>query len=302
MEKVGLIGCGAMGSGIAYSLCNKEYDVRILDYKNNKNVELLLKSGAKFVSMQTLVEESNFIILCLSDASAVENVVFSKDGLLKYISSKKVLIDTTTSQPDTTEKIYKILKERNIEFADAPLTRSPVEAMEGRLNTLVGAENKTFKKIQPILSAFCENIIHIGDVGSGHKIKLLNNFICMSFTAIVEYGMYCGKCLNIDIKMLDKVMSFGSNYVSSIPAMLKFIDEDNKEVLNFSIKNATKDMKYFFDSINFSDCKKWFEPLYHLYYDASIDEEYKGKTLPFIYDFLRNNDEQNNKEKRNRND
>lgn len=302
MENVGLIGCGAMGSGIAYSLSNKGYNVRVLNYKNNKNVELLLKSGTKFVEMEELVKESRFIILCLSDSKAVENICFSSNGLMELISSKNILIDTTTSHPDTTKKIYNYLSEKNVKFADAPLTRSPVEAMQGRLNTLVGASKETFEEIKPVLSDFCENILHIGEVGTGHSIKLLNNFICMSFTAVVEYGLFCSKYLDIDIDMLNKLMSMGSNYVSSIPLMLEFIKENNKDVLNFSLKNATKDMKYFFELVEESDSKKWFKSLYDLYDKASNDTNFENRTLPFLYDYLKNNDEVKNRKEGDIND
>lgn len=297
MKNVGLIGCGAMGSGIAYSLSNKGYNVRVYEYKNNKNVDLLTKSNVKFVGMEELVRNSEYVILCLADANDVEEVCFKNEKLLDLLTDKNILIDTTTSHPDTTEKIYKYLLNKNIKFADAPLTRSPVEAMQGRLNSLVGANEETFREIEPVLSAFCENILHIGSVGSGHAIKILNNFICMSFTAIVEYGLFCSKYLNIDLDMLDKLMSKGSNYVSSIPLMLKFIKENNTDVLNFSIKNATKDMNYFFELVKNSESKEWFKPLYELYSQASADAEFGDKTLPYLYEFIKKYDKSKGGEK-----
>jgi 3-hydroxyisobutyrate dehydrogenase-like beta-hydroxyacid dehydrogenase len=302
MKSVGLIGCGAMGSGIAYSLSSKGHDVRVYDYKNNKNVDPLIKNGVKFVPMQNLVENSRFIIMCLPNASVVENVCFSNNGLLDLLSAKNILIDTTTSHPDTTQKIQKYLIDKNIKFADAPLTRSPIEAMQGKLNSLVGSDDDTYGEIEPILLDFCENVLHIGEVGSGHTMKLLNNFICMSFTAIVEFGLFCGNNLNIDLDMLNKVMSLGSNYVSSIPLMLDFIKGNDQDVLKFSLKNATKDMKYFFQLVENSDSKKWFKSLYDIYYNASEDITYGKETLPLLYEFLTKNDKLNLKKEGDYND
>ena len=295
METIGLIGCGEMGSGIAYSLKNKGYEVMVYDYINNKNVDLLMKNNIKFVDMQKLTQNCKIIIMCLPDAKAVEDVCFGEYGLLNMLSTKSILIDTTTSHPKTTQKINKCLKNKKIKFADAPLTRSPIEAMQGRLNSLVGADDETYKEIEPVLKAFCENIIRVGEVGSGHEIKLLNNFICMSFTAIVEFGLLCGKELDIDIKTLDKVMSMGSNYVSSIPSMLDYIENKNQDVLKFSLKNATKDMRYFFEMIEDNESKKWFEPIYNIYRDATEDNKNKDKNLPALYEYLKDN-ENNKKE------
>ena len=87
------------------------------------------------------------------------------------------MIDATTAEPASTERVAKALAAKGVGFADAPLTRSPKDAEAGRLNTLVGADEATLALIRPVLlEAYCENIFHVGPIGSGHKMKLINNF------------------------------------------------------------------------------------------------------------------------------
>lgn len=290
-ENIGLIGCGLMGSGIGLSLIRNGHKIYISKHSENKNVDMLVEKGAKFVNKpKDILKNCKIIILCLPDANSVNDVICGQDGIINYLQKGSIVIDTTTSCPKVTENIYSLLLSKGINYADAPLTRSPNEAMLGKLNVIIGANQNTYDTILPILEAFSENIFYAGDVGNAHKLKLLNNFICMSFVAIVEYAVFCGKKLDLDLDLLNSIMSTGSNYVSAIPLMIEWLKSKNPYTLNFSLKNATKDMKYFFELIEVSKNKKFFSNLLSIYEHASKDVYVKEKSLPYLYDFFENNE------------
>jgi len=164
-KKIGFIGVGMMGHGMAKNLAQKGFATTILGHKNRAPVEDLVKLGAKEAKdLPELVKASEIIFICVTGSPQVEDLVYRKGGILESSSAGQIVVDTSTAQPGSTLKIAADLKAKGVRFADAPLARTPVEAEQGRLNTMVGADEATFKEIEPALKAFCENIFHIGEI------------------------------------------------------------------------------------------------------------------------------------------
>src|SRR4029453_14784348 len=95
-------------------------------------------------------------------------------------------------------------------FVDAPLARTPVEAELGRLNIMVGADDATFAELKPVLSAFCENIVHAGPPGHGLILKLINNFIAQAICTAVAEGLAAAAKSGLSIKKLHELISAGA--------------------------------------------------------------------------------------------
>jgi len=95
-------------------------------------------------------------------------------------------------------------------FVDAPLARTPVEAEQGRLNTMVGADEAVFARLKPVLSAFCENVIHAGPPGHGHTLKLINNFIAQAIATATAEALAAAAKSGLSIKKLHEVISAGA--------------------------------------------------------------------------------------------
>ena len=170
--RVGFIGVGLMGHGMAKNLVEKGWPLTALGHRNRQPVEDLVKRGAKEArDVAALVGASDIVFLCVTGSPEVEDLVYRKGGILECCRSGQTVVDTSTSQPLSTLKIAADLKAKGVRFVDAPLTRTPVEAEQGRLNTMVGCDEATFKDIEPALKAFCENVFHVAEVGAGHKIK-----------------------------------------------------------------------------------------------------------------------------------
>ncbi len=247
MTAVGLAGMGLMGSGIAKNILAGGYSLFVVGHKRRSCIDDLVQRGAKeFQTYRELAEHSNLIILCVTGSPEVESILYSKDGLLEGIHKDKIVIDCSTSEPSSSERIAISLKKLGASLVDAPLARTPDDAQAGRLNTMVGASKDDFQRVEPVLQQFCENIFHMGPVGSGHKTKLIYNFITMGYAAIISEAFCACAATGVDLKKFsDVVASGGAN--SGIFQLIapKAIESGDCSGLNFSMANAAKDLRYY---------------------------------------------------------
>ena len=244
---VGFAGLGLMGSGMAGNLSAAGYSLNMVAHRRRIYIDELIRRGAKEQSSyRELAANCDVVILCVTGTPEVESIVYSPGGLLEGAHEGLIVIDCSTSEPDSSEQIAASLKEEGASFVDAPLARTPADAEAGRLNTMVGASQDDFARIQPILQVFCENIFHMGPVGSGHRTKLIYNFITMGYAAIISEAMCACAATDVDLKKFaDVVSSGGAN--SGIFQLIapKAIELGDCSGLNFSMANAAKDLRYY---------------------------------------------------------
>jgi len=209
-------------------------------------VEDLVKRGAKEAKdVAQLVKSSELIFLCVTGSAQVEDLIYRKAGILESVVNGQIVVDTSTSQPGSTLKIAAELKSKGVRFADAPLTRTPVEAEQGRLNTMVGADQATFREIEPALKSFCENIFHIGDVGTGHKIKLINNCAAIGQMALIAEALTACAKLGVDPKKYFSLVSTGAANSGIFQMMAGKAVEGDFSGMKFGLANALKDVRYY---------------------------------------------------------
>ena len=209
--RVGFIGLGLMGHGMAKNLVAKGFPLTVRVHRNRKPAEDILAAGAREASTNAeLARNSDVVILCVTGSPQVEEIVYGESGILGVAREGLTVIDTSTAEPESTAKIRSDLAAKRTVYVDAPLARTPKEAEEGRLNTMVGADEATFARLKPVFSAYCENVIHAGPPGHGHMLKLINNFMAMSIaTASAEACAACAKS-GVSIKKLHEVISAGA--------------------------------------------------------------------------------------------
>ena len=244
--RIGFIGIGLMGHGIAKNLVTKGFPLTVRVNRNRAPLEDLLAAGAKEVKTNAEVAStSDIVFLCVTGAPQVEEIINGKDGIAGVARKGLVVIDTSTSEPATTAKMREALAEKGVRFVDAPLARTPVEAELGKLNIMVGADDATFAELKPVLSAFCENIIHAGPAGHGIVLKLINNFLAMAIANASAEACAAAAKSGLSIRKLHEVVSAGA-VNSGIFQMLvgKMLDGDLGG-LKFTLVNAMKDLRYY---------------------------------------------------------
>ncbi|MFO1395635.1 MAG: NAD(P)-dependent oxidoreductase [Burkholderiales bacterium] len=246
--RIGFIGIGLMGHGIAKNLVTKGFPLTVRVNRNRKPLEDLLAAGAREVATNAdVARDADIVFLCVTGAPQVEEVVNGKDGIASVARKGLVVIDTSTSEPATTTAMREGLAAKGVLFVDAPLARTPVEAEQGRLNIMVGADDATFATLKPILQAFCENVIHAGPPGHGIVLKLVNNFLGQAIATATAEALAAAAKSGLSIAKLHEVISAGAVnsgiFQSIVGRMLE--NGGNLEGLKFTLVNAMKDLRYY---------------------------------------------------------
>ncbi len=243
---VGLIGVGLMGLGIATNLQRHGYQLHLLDHPGNQPLDQLLAQGAlSFTTPAQLAAVSPVIILCVTGSPQVEEVLFGADGVIQALQPGTVIIDCSTSIPASTLHNAQRIGEAGGSFLDAPMTRTPKEAMQGRLNLIVGGEREVFEAQLALLQCFAENITYAGGVSNGHTLKLLHNFVSLGFTALLSEAAACASKAGVDESVFVEVLANGGGGGVILERLKPFILDADDTAFSFSIGNAIKDLDYY---------------------------------------------------------
>jgi 3-hydroxyisobutyrate dehydrogenase-like beta-hydroxyacid dehydrogenase len=244
-QRIGFIGAGLMGHGMAKNIVEKGFELAVLAQRNRAPVEdLLARGAAEATSPAALARRSDIVVLCVPSSAEVEACVLGDDGILAGAHEGLIVVDCTTAEPASTARVAAALAARKVRFADAPLTRSPKDAEAGRLNTLVGADEATLAAIRPLLAAFCENIFHIGPVGAGHKLKLINNFLSQGMAALIAEAVTTATKAGVDLDTLFEVVSAGGANSSVFQRFMPWVLGRDSGMV-FRLAHGQKDVRYY---------------------------------------------------------
>lgn len=262
-----------MGRGMAHNLVAKGFNVTIMGNRNRKPVEELVAEGAREAEdLKDLVNSADVIILCVTGSAQVEDLMFRAGGILENCRQGQIVIDCSTSEPSSSAAISQSLAGKGVKFVDAPLTRTPVEAMQGRLNTMVGADAATLELVRPVLSAFCENIFHIGPVTSAQKLKLLNNFMVVGMAALVTEAMAMCEVVGVEQAKFFEVISKGAGNNVLVQMICGGVVNGNYDGMKFSLANAAKDVNYYNNMISHCTNSSMLAPALRQVLQQTLDE------------------------------
>jgi 3-hydroxyisobutyrate dehydrogenase-like beta-hydroxyacid dehydrogenase len=245
--RIGFVGVGLMGHGIAKNLLAKGFPLTLRVHRNRAAAQDLLVAGAsEAASNAELARSADIVILCVTGAPQVEEVVLGPEGIASAAREGLIVVDTSTSEPATTSRMRNVLADQQVRFVDAPLARTPVEAEQGRLNIMIGADDATFAELQPTFAAFCENIVHAGPPGHGIVLKLINNFIAQAICTATAEACAAAAKSGLSIRKLHEVISAGA-VNSGLFQMLvgRMLESGDLSGLKFTLSNAAKDLRYY---------------------------------------------------------
>jgi len=240
--KIGFIGSGYMGYGIAHNLIKNDISVSVIAHKNRKPIDRLVAEGAsELYTLKEISDFSNVIIMCVTNTPVAIEVI---NNLLPHIKESTLLIDITTHHATGSIEVNNLLKSKNISYIESPVMGGPVQAEEGVLGAIVGASKNDFEKTKDILMYFCNDVFHFGEIGMGAKTKLVNNFLSLGTATFVIETFKAAEHLNIDIKKLYDVAKLGSGNSGALNRVAdKLIEGDYKGYI-FSVNNTLKDLTY----------------------------------------------------------
>lgn len=242
---IGFIGLGLMGHGMATNILRNGYPLVVMAHRKREAVNDLVSQGAEEVATpREMAERCDMIHLCVTGSPQVEGVIRGNDGILSSGREGLIVIDCSTSDPVSTLALAGELKSAGMALADAPLSRTPKEAMEGTLDAMVGAETAIFDKIKPVIDCWAGVIVHLGEVGLGHKMKLINNFIAMGYAALYAEALALARKSGLSAQQVDSVIRPGRLSNGFYETFMKWTLEQDENAHLFAISNALKDMTY----------------------------------------------------------
>ena len=244
-ETVGFIGLGLMGHGMAKNLVDKGYALSIYARKASEVTADLQQRGATLRgSAAEVAQHASVVFLCVTGSKDVEAIVRGPQGLKAGLQAGSVVVDCSTSDPVSTQALEAELQEIGVHLVDAPLSRTPKEAWEGSLDTMVGADPEVFARIEPLLKTFAGRIVHLGATGTGHRMKLINNFVSLGYAALYAEALTLSQAVGITPAMFDSVIRGGRMDNLFYQTFMEFTLRGNKEAHKFTLTNAFKDLRY----------------------------------------------------------
>ncbi len=244
-ERIGFIGVGLMGHGMAKNIVEKGYPLTVMAHRNRAPVEDLLKRGAvEAKTAADVARASTVVFICVSGSPEVEAVIRGPDGLKGGLAAGSIVVDCSTSDPTSTAALAAELAGLGVTLVDAPLSRTPKEAWEGTLDTMVGATDADFARLKPVLETWAGRVIHIGGPGDGHRMKLLNNFIAMGYAALYSEALALARKVGITPQRFDSVIRGGRMDSGFYQTFMKWTLDRDRDAHKFTLRNAYKDMRY----------------------------------------------------------
>jgi 3-hydroxyisobutyrate dehydrogenase-like beta-hydroxyacid dehydrogenase len=241
MKRIGFIGLGVMGGGIAGTLLKAGYEVTVWSRRREQG-KPLVKRGAKAApNIVGAVKEAEVVMYCLSDDQAVEEVVFGAGGVLASVRGRQIVLDLSTVHPETSRKEGEAFAKKDVDFLDCPVFGSKNEAASGGLWVLAGGKRAVFERVRPILKAIGETVHYMGDCGKGAAMKLVGNLIVAAQLQALGEAMVLATKAGLDaqdVLGVLKVTDFRSPILSGVGAALVKRDFSTFFALKHLLKDA----------------------------------------------------------------
>ena len=240
-QNIGFVGAGLMGHGMAKNLVEAGYSLTVLGHRNREPVEDLVERGAREATdLDGMAAAADVIVLCLPGSTQVELLM----GKLLETGFTGIILDCSTSNPVVTRSLAKRAAEAGATFLDTPLSRTPKEALEGQLDTLVGGSAADLERVRPILECWSGRVIHVGEIGAAHTMKLLNNFVSLGYAAIYAEALAIGARNGVTAETFHEVLSGSRMDCGFYQTFMDYVVGGNPEAHKFALSNAHKDMRY----------------------------------------------------------
>ena len=271
MKKIGFIGVGYMGYGIAKNILKHDNKLYVVANKNRKPIDKIISEGAEEVESFKEFSNKNLdaLFMCVTNTPIAKSI---SDKLSKILNSQTLIIDITTHNKTGSIETSEIFKSKNINYVECPVMGGPVQAEEGILGGIVGGSEDNFKLAEPYLKMFCKDYFYFGDVGMGAKSKLLNNFLSLGNAALVNHLAKTAIELDLDLKKVFDVAKLGSGNSAALNRVFDNLLKGDFTGFKFTATNSVKDLSYIQDLLkDFPEAEKVAE-VNKNYFQKAVDD------------------------------
>ena len=206
MKKIAFIGLGTMGAPMAKRLLKFGYIVKLYDVSKRALSKFTEENAVISASPEDASFEVDCCITMLPRSEDVEEAILGPKGAINSLKKDSLVIEMSTIYPDTTKTIYEQLSSKGINMIDAPVGRTPREAISGELLIITGGNNQNVKKAMPVLNIIGSEVVHVGDICSGIKMKLVNNYMSMVGMVMTAETILFAKKVGIDQEQAVKII------------------------------------------------------------------------------------------------
>lgn len=247
-ESIAVIGVGAMGSAYARNLLGTGYAVRVFDVDADR-VSAMEAAGAEAATSPAgAAAGADFVVSSLPTAEVIESAYLDDDGVLEGAEAGALLVEMSTTRPSTSERIAGVAADRGIGFVDAPVIGMPPVAEAAELVITVGGSAADFERVEPVLSNLGKAVHHVGGVGDGHRVKLLNNMVLLTEYAITAEAFALAETVDVDREVLFDIVTSGVAGSEVIEGKArKALDGDFDPGDGMAVDKVLKDLKYALD-------------------------------------------------------
>ncbi|WP_368667239.1 NAD(P)-dependent oxidoreductase [Roseomonas sp. 18066] len=247
---VGFIGLGRMGRPMASNLCRKGFRLVVNDINPEAVAELELLQARAGASVAEVAAAGQVIVTMLPNSAIVDQVIGGAEGVLAHARPGSIVLDMSTIDPETTDRLAALAKARGIGFVDAPVGRLASHADRGESLFMVGGEAAHFEAVRPLLEAMGSTIHHCGPVGSGTRTKLVNNFLAVASCQMNAEALALSQRFGLELEKTLDVL-YGTTAVNGqlkIAWPTKVLKGDIEP--GFTIDLAHKDLTLIVDAAN----------------------------------------------------
>lgn len=208
--KVGMIGLGGMGKPIAECIVRKGFSLTVNDVRQEQ-VDALVSKGAESANTPAEVASaSDIVIASLPSNAASEEVALDAKGVLAGAKQGDIFIDASTISPGLIRRVHNEAAQKGVGVLDAPVSGGIEQRRDGTLTVMVGGDAATFERAKPLLQAFASNVFHVGEIGSGATVKLINNMLLATNTSALMEGLLLGVKAGLKPEIIRDVLSVSS--------------------------------------------------------------------------------------------
>ncbi|ACB85727.1 3-hydroxyisobutyrate dehydrogenase [Natranaerobius thermophilus JW/NM-WN-LF] len=241
--KVGFIGLGVMGKRMAQNILKNDYSMIVFDVDENVVQEFVDQGAEKASSPAEAAATADVVLTSLPNDSIVKKVILGESGVLEGAKENTVLIDLSSIPPKAIREVADQATKQGVEVIDAPVSGGAAGAEKGTLTVMVGGKSDVVDQARPVLNCICNKIFHVGDVGAGDTLKLVNNLMLGANMLIASEAMALGTKAGLDPDVLFEVISESSGRSYALEAKYpKFISQGNFDP-GFSIDLEYKDLE-----------------------------------------------------------
>lgn len=209
-ERVGFIGLGIMGRGMAHNLLKAGFELRVWNRTASRADELVQAGAIAANTPAELAAKSDVVIVCVSDTPDVVEVIQGAQGVIQGAQSGTLVIDMSTISPQTTQEIAARLRDKGVHMLDAPVSGGSEGAARGTLSIMVGGDAAQLERAMPLLQAMGKTITHVGSHGSGQTVKLVNQILVVGNALAMSEALLFAQAGGVDLRRAFDAVSQGA--------------------------------------------------------------------------------------------